>query len=213
MRLTEWEGQDAEGEWQIQGLLQVMKALGWGFWQPKIIASPKGIQRSEAWAAPKTHCWCSSWVQPTFPCSLTRGGRYFMRPWVCYLCLPSVGSWHLSSPVPGLSALEVCSLRHDLGLRSLQKNNRWTTIRLIRNKWDEVFASCVSRGQWGSGAFWVCVPESPKVSCLKKARMKQIHAFLGHSISKQPPLLQTREKTKRDTSWLELEANPWEKTL
>lgn len=116
-------------------------------------------------------------------------------------------------PVPGLSALEVCSLRHDLGLRSLQKNNRWTTIRLIRNKWDEVFASCVSRGQWGSGAFWVCVSESPKVCCLKKARMKQIHAFLEHSISKQPPLLQTREKTKRDTSWLELEANPWEKTL
>lgn len=38
MRLKEWEGQDAEGEWQIQGLLQVMQALEWGLWQPKITA-------------------------------------------------------------------------------------------------------------------------------------------------------------------------------
>lgn len=43
--------------------------------------------------------------------------------------------------------------------------------------------------------------------------MRQIHAFLGHSISEQPSLFQTCKKTKKGISCLELEATPWEKSL
>lgn len=61
-------------------------------------STPGSIQRSEAGAAPRAYCWCSSWVQPPLPGSWTQGSRYSMSPCVWYPCLPSVGRWHLSSP-------------------------------------------------------------------------------------------------------------------